>query len=343
MSSLQSAEVEGEARRKEGEVPMTKWVLRMLFAFALLALAGIARPEYPDKPIRFIVSGSPGGSPDVLMRILTAELSQRLGQPIVILNKPGANAVIGTMEIVRAPPDGYTLGYGNIVSLAINQGLLPNLPYDVERDLTLISNCLRVANLLAVNNDLPVKSVGQLIAHAKEHPGTLAFASPGNGTTGHLGGELFKTMAGVDMLHVPYRGGPQAITDLIAGQAQVIFDNITSVAPHVKAGRLRPLGVSGPRRSVLFPNVPTIAESGLPGYETVAWGGVIGPANMPTAIVEKLHREIVASLQSPAVRQRFAELGTDPDGSSPQQFQDLVKRERPRWAAVIKKAGAKID
>jgi tripartite-type tricarboxylate transporter receptor subunit TctC len=308
-------------------VTMTKSVSRLLLAFVLLALAGIARPEYPDKPIRFIVSGSPGGSPDVLMRILTAELSRRLGQPIVILNKPGANAVIGTMEIVRASPDGYTLGYGNIVSLAINQGLLPDLPYDVERDLTLISNCLRVANLLAVN----------------KHPGALAFASPGNGTTGHLGGELFKTMAGVDMLHVPYRGGPQAITDLIAGQAQVIFDNIASVAPHVKAGRLRPLGVSGPRRSALFPNVPTIAESGLPGYETVAWGGVIGPANLPRSIVEKLHREIVASLQSPAVRQRFTELGTDPDGSSPQQFQDLVKRERPRWAAVIKKAGAKID
>ena len=320
---------------------MTGWVLRALLV--LLIIAGVARAEYPERPIRFVVAGSPGGSPDVLMRILTAELSRRLGQPIVVLNKPGANAVVGTMEIVQAPPDGYTLGYGNIVSLAINQGLHAKLPYDVERDLTLVSNCLRVANLLAVNNDLPVKSVAELIAHAKKHPGKLAFASPGNGTTGHLGGELFKTMAGVDMLHVPYRGGPQAITDLISGQAQVIFDNITSVAPHVRAGRLRPLAVSSPRRSELFPDLPTIAEAGLPGYQTVAWGGVIGPAKLPLEVVRILHREIAAALQSPMVKQRFAELGTEPDGGSPRQFQQLVNRELPRWAAVIKTAGVRVE
>lgn len=320
---------------------MTGWVLRALLV--LLIIAGVARAEYPERPIRFVVASSPGGSPDVLMRILTAELSRRLRQPIVVLNKPGANAVVGTMEIVQAPPDGYTLGYGNIVSLAINQGLHAKLPYDVERDLTLVSNCLRVANLLAVNNDLPVKSVAELIAHAKKHPGKLAFASPGNGTTGHLGGELFKTMAGVDMLHVPYRGGPQAITDLIAGQAQVIFDNIASIGPHVKSGRVRALAVSGPALSPLFPELPTIAESGLPGYQTVAWGGVIGPAKLPKSIVAKLQREIAAALASPAVRERFAELGTDPDGSTPEDFVALVRRERPRWKEVIQRSGARVE
>ena len=320
---------------------MTGWVLRALLV--LLPLAGLARAEYPDRPIRFVVAGSPGGSPDVLMRILTAELSRRLGQPIVVLNKPGANAVVGTMEIVQAPPDGYTLGYGNIVSLAINQGLHADLPYDVERDLTLVSNCLRVANLLAVNNDLHVRSVGELIAHAKKHPGKLAFASPGNGTTGHLGGELFKAMAGVDMLHVPYRGGPQAITDVIAGQAQVIFDNIASIGPHVKSGRVRALAVSGPARSPLFPYLPTIAESGLPGYQTVAWGGVIGPAKLPKAIVAKLQREIAAALASPAVRERFAELGTEPDGGTQEEFVALARQERPRWKEVILRSGARVD
>ncbi|MFN0038911.1 MAG: Bug family tripartite tricarboxylate transporter substrate binding protein, partial [Burkholderiales bacterium] len=272
-----------------------------------------------------------------------AELAPRLGQPIVVINRPGSNAVAATLEIARAAPDGYTLGYGNIVSLAINQGLMADLPYDAERDLTLVSNCLRVANVLAVNNSLPVTSVRALIDYARNHPGQLVFASPGNGTTGHLGGELFKSMTGIDMLHVPFRGGPQAIADLIAGRAQVIFDNLTSVAPHARAGRLRPLAVSGPRRSAVFPQLPTIAEAGVPGYETTAWGGVIGPAGLPKEVVERLHRDIVASLASPRVRERFAELGTEPDGGTPEEFLALVRRERPRWSEVIRKSGARVE
>jgi tripartite-type tricarboxylate transporter receptor subunit TctC len=317
--------------------------LRVVLASLLLCLCGMAAAEYPEKPIRFIVPSAAGGSPDVLMRILTAELSKRLGQPIVVFNRPGANAVVGTLEIAQALPDGYTLGYGNIVSLAINHGLLPDVPYDVERDLTLISNCLRVSNLLAVNKDLPVTNVRELIAFAKSHPDKLVMASAGNGTTGHLGGELFKAMAGVSMLHVPYRGSPQAINDLIAGEAQVMFDNLTTISPFVKSGRVRALAVSGPRRSPLFPDLPTIAESGLPGYETVAWGGVIGPAKLPKAIITKLNREIVAALKSEAVRKRFAELDTETDGSTPEAFSTLARRERPHWAAVIKAAGAKLD
>jgi len=308
----------------------------------LLLLCGPALADYPDKPIRFIVPSAAGGSPDVLMRILTAELSKRLGVQFVILNKPGANAVIGTMEIVNAPPDGYTLGYGNIVSLAIVHGLMADVPYRNE-DLTLISNCLRVANLLAVNNDLPVHSVRELIDYGHKFPDKLVMASAGNGTTGHLGGELFKAMTGTPMLHIPYRSSPQAIADLIAGEANVMFDNLTSLSPHAKSGRVRALAVSGSRRSAMFPELPTIAEAGVAGYETVAWGGIVGPAKLPPEIVAKLNREIVAALHSPAVSKRFAELDTEVDGSTPEQFAAIANRERPRWAQIIKRAGAKID
>ena len=318
--------------------------MRLCFfaTYLLLLFSGTALADYPDKPIRFIVPSAAGGSPDTLMRILTAELSKRLGVQFVILNKPGANAVIGTMEIVSAPPDGYTLGYGNIVSLAIVHGLMSDVPYRNE-DLTLISNCLRVANLLAVNKDLPVRSVKELIAYARKHPDKLVMASAGNGTTGHLGGELFKAMTGTSMLHVPYRSSPQAIADLIAGEANVMFDNLTSLSQHARSGRIRPLAVSGSHRSPLFPDLPTIAEAGVPGYETVAWGGVIGPAKLPAKIVAKLNREIVSALHSPAVSKRFAELDTEVDGSTPEQFAAIAKRERPRWAEIIKRAGAKIE
>ena len=317
--------------------------LRLLLATLLLTTLVAAHGAYPEKPIRFIIPSAAGGSPDVLMRILTAEMSKRLGVPFVIINKPGANFVIGTMDIVKAPPDGYTLGYGNIVSLAINYGLLPSVPYDIDKDLTLISNCVRVFNLLAVNNGIPVGSVRELIDYAKKNPEKLVMASGGNGTTGHLGGELFKAMTGTTMLHVPYRGSAQAINDVISGEAHVIFDNLASIGRYAKAGRVRPLGVSGARRSPLFPDIPTIAEAGVPGYQTIAWGGIIGPAKLPQDIVEKLHREIVAALQSPAVRTRFAELDTDPDGGTPLEFLELTRRERPRWAEVIKRSGAKLD
>jgi len=309
----------------------------------LLVLSGTALAEYPDKPIRFIIPSAAGGSPDVLMRILTAELSKRLGVAFVVINKPGANAVIGTMDIVNAAPDGYTLGYGNIVSLAIVYGLMANVPYDGERDLTLIANCLRVSNMLAVNNDLPVHSVQELIEYSKKQPDRLVMASGGNGTTGHLGGELFKAMTGARMLHVPYRSSPQAINDVMAGEAHVIFDNLTSLTPYARTGRVRPLGVSGAHRSALFPDVPTIAEAGVPGYETTAWGGIVGPARLPKEIIARLQREIAAAARSPEVRRRFAELDTEAIDGSTEAFTALVRSERPRWAEVIRRAGAKID
>jgi len=308
----------------------------------MLSLAAAAT-AYPDKPIRFIIPSAPGGSPDVLMRILMQQLSTQLNVPIVVENKPGASFVLGTMDIVKAPPDGYTLGYGNIVSLAINRSLLASLPYDPERDLTLISNVTHVFNMLAVNNDLPVHTVRELIEYAKRNPGKLTNGSSGNGTTGHLGGELFKSMTGVEIVHAPYKGSAQAINDLIGGQIQMRFDNVPSIGPHVRAGRVRGLGVSAPKRAASFPDIPTIAEAGVPGYETNSWGGVIGPARLSRDVVMRLNAEIKAALAAPAVAERYRSLDSEIDGSTPEEFLALVRRETPRWGEVVRRSGAKID
>jgi tripartite-type tricarboxylate transporter receptor subunit TctC len=238
--------------------------------------------------------------------------------------------------------DGYTLGYGNIVSLAINRSLLPKLPYDVERDLTLVSNCVLVFNMLAVNNNLPVRNIAELIEYARKNPGKLSNGSSGNGTTGHLGGELFKAMTGVEILHVPYKGSPQAINDLMAGNIQVMFDNVPSIGPHAKAGRVRGLGVSAPKRAAQFPDLPTISET-VKGYETNSWGGVIGPAKLPAEVVQRLTREIKTALAAPAVAERYKQLDTDPDGGGPEAFLELVRKETPKWADVVRRSGAKVD
>ncbi len=316
--------------------------MRIRFLIASLAFSCSVHAAYPEKPIRFILPSAAGGSVDILMRVLAQQLSAQMGVGFVVENKPGGAFVPGTMDIVRAAPDGYTLGYGNIVSLAINRALLPKLPYDVEKDLTLVSNCVQVFNMLAVNNDLPVRSVQELVAYAKKHPGKLSNGSSGNGTTGHLGGELFKSMTGTDIVHVPYKGSPQAINDLMAGNIQVMFDNVPSIGPHVKAGRVRGLGVSAPKRAAQFPDVPTIAEA-VPGYETNSWGGVIGPAKLPKEVVGRLVAEIRKALAAPAVMERYRQLDTEPDGAGPEAFLALVRKETPKWAEVVKKSGAKVD
>ena len=313
---------------------------------ALLVAAALppspALAAYPDKPIRFIVPSAPGGSPDVIMRLLMNQMSTQMGVPIVVENKPGGSYFIGTSEIVRAAPDGYTLGYGNIVSLAINQALFSKVPYDVDRDLTLVSNAVNVYNILTVSNSLPVKTLPELIDYARRNPGKLTMASAGNGTTGHLGGELFKALSGTYMLHVPYRGSPQAINDLISGEVQVMFDNSSSIAPHVVAGRVRALGVSGPTRLPAFPDLPAIKEV-VPDYETVAWGGIIGPAGMTPDVVSRLQAELKKALDAPAVREVLTKLQVGVDGGTSEQFRALVKRETPKWAEVVRRSGAKVD
>ncbi|WP_114972181.1 Bug family tripartite tricarboxylate transporter substrate binding protein [Rhodoferax ferrireducens] len=323
---------------------MRKRFLLLNLAFA--ALAAVAMPglaAYPDKPIRLIVPSAAGGAPDVLMRSLALQLSQQMGVPIVIDNKPGGSYLIGTMDLIRSPADGYTLAYGNVVSLATNRSLLANVPYDVDKDLTLISNTLRLSNIMIVNNSVPVKNVPELIAYAKKNPGKLAFASDGNGTTAHLGVELFKSMTGTHLLHVPYRAATAAITDLIGGGVQLMMINTPVSGPHAQAGRVRALGISSSQRSPAYPDIPTIAESGVPGFEVVAWGGIVGPANLPKDIVTRLNAEIRTALASPAVRDRFKALGADTDPTTPEEFRELSRRETEKWAKVIKFSGAKVD
>lgn len=323
---------------------MRKRFLLLNLAFA--ALAAVAMPAlaaYPDKPIRLIVPSAAGGAPDVLMRSLALQLSQQMGVPIVIDNKPGGSYLIGTMDLIRSPADGYTLAYGNVVSLATNRSLLANVPYDVDKDLTLISNTLRLSNIMIVNNSVPVKNVPELIAYAKKNPGKLAFASDGNGTTAHLGVELFKSMTGTHLLHVPYRAATAAITDLIGGGVQLMMINTPVSGPHAQAGRVRALGISASQRSPAYPDIPTIAESGVPGFEVVAWGGIVGPANLPKDIVTRLNAEIRTALASPAVRERFKALGADTDPTTPEEFRELSRRETEKWAKVIKFSGAKVD
>jgi len=310
---------------------------------SLIALASSAAAEYPERPLRLILSSAPGASSDIVSRILAAELVKQMGQQIIIDNRPGAVQTIGTAMIVRANPDGYTLGYANVVTLAINKALLAKLPYDPDRDLALVGQFLSTYNLLAVANSLPVKSVKELIDYARLNPGRLLNCSSGNGTTGHLGGELFKIMTGTQFVHVPYKGSAQCLTDLASGQIQLIFDNLTSIAPHVKAGRVRGLGVSSVRRSLIFPDIPTIAEAGVPGYETNSWGGMVVPVRTSRAIVTKLNAEINKALQSPELRERYAAIEAEPTGGTPEQFAAFVKTESVKWADVVKKSGAKVE
>jgi tripartite-type tricarboxylate transporter receptor subunit TctC len=322
-------------------------MLRRLLLPALL-LAGLATAlpalaAYPEKPIRLIVPSAPGGAPDALMRALGQQLSVQMGVPVVIDNKPGGSYVIGTMDLVKSPPDGYTLAYGNVVSLATNKSLLANIPYDVDKDLTLIGNALRVSNLMIVNNDVPVKTVQELIAYAKKNPGKLAFASDGNGTTAHLGVELFKAMTGTHLLHVPYRAATSAVTDLIGGGIQLMMVNAPVSGPLVQAGKARALGISSPQRSPTYPDIPTIAESGVPGFEVTAWGGLVGPAHMPKDVVNRLNAELRTALASPAVRERFKMLGAETAYSSPEEFLELSRRETVKWAKIVKFSGARVD
>lgn len=313
----------------------------VIAAQAVLTMPALA--AYPDKPIRLIVPSAAGGAPDALMRALGTQLSQQMGVPVVIDNKPGGSYTIGTMDLVRSAPDGYTLAYGNVVSLATNKSLLSSVPYDVEKDLTLIANTLRLSNLMVINNDLPVKTVPELVAYAKKNPDKLAFASDGNGTTAHLGVELFRSMTGTSMLHVPYKAATAAMTDLIGGGVQLMMINTPVSGPQAQSGRVRALGISSSKRSPTYPDIPTIAEAGVPGFEVTAWGGIVGPAHMPKDVVTRLNAEIRTALASPVVRERFKSLGAETDPSTPEQFLELSRRETVKWAKIVKESGAKVD
>jgi tripartite-type tricarboxylate transporter receptor subunit TctC len=289
------------------------------------------------------VPQAPGSASDVSARIIAAELTRILNQQVVVDNRPGGGLVIGIDMVVRAVPDGYTIGYGNIGGLAINRAILPKVPYDAVKDVQPIAQTNWSNQLLAVAPSLPVKSVRELLDHAKANPGKLLNGSSGNGTPGHLAGELFKQMAGVQIVHVPYKGGAQAMTDMMAGQVHLIFESMSSISPHHRAGRLRGIGVTGLKRSMNFPDLPTIAESGVPGYDVTVWAGVISPRGVTRSMIAKLNDAVNQAMTSPTLLEKYAANGVEPVGGTSEAFGALIKREVEKYAAISKTIGAKVD
>jgi tripartite-type tricarboxylate transporter receptor subunit TctC len=315
-----------------------------LSAIGLSVLASIGSAsalDYPTRPVRFVVGYPPGGATDILARLIGQRLSERLGQQFVIENKAGAGNNIGTESVVKAEPDGYTVLLINPANY-INTSLYTNLKFNFVRDIAPIASFNRVPNVMTVNMDVPAKTVAEFIAYAKANPGKVNMASSGNGTSVHLSGEMFMAMTGVKMQHVPYRGAAPATTDLLGGQVQVMFDNMPSIIQHIRAGSLRPLGVTTAERSAQLPDVQTVAET-VPGYEASALFGVGAPKNTPKEIIEKLNREINAILAEPDMRTRLTELGGEPLILTPDEFGEMIKAETEKWRKVVEFAGLKVE
>ena len=310
---------------------------------AAFLLAANAAAEYPDRPLRYIVPQAAGSASDTSARIIGHELTRILGQQVVVDNRPGGGLTIGIEMVVRAPPDGYTVGYGNIGGLAINRTILPKVPYDALKDVQPIAQTNTGSQLLAVTNLLPIKSVRELIDHAKANPGKLLNGSSGNGSPGHLAGELFKQMAGVSIMHVPYKGGAQAMTDMMSGQVQLIFESMSSISTHHRAGRLRGIAVTGLKRAANFPDLPTIAESGVPGYDVTVWAGLISPVGVSRAVIIKLNDAVNKAMVSPSLLEKYAANGVDPVGGSVEAFGALIKREVEKYTEIAKTLKAKVD
>ena len=317
---------------------------RVLLGSLLLigASAALAQP-YPSKPLRLIVPFPPGGSADILARTIGQKMSDGLGQTVVIDNRPGAGTAIGAEATAKAAPDGYTIMIGTVSSHAINPSLNTKLAYDPIRDFTPISPVASIPFALLVHPSLPAKNVDELIAIARAKPGVLNFSSAGNGTSNHLAGELFKSMARIDLVHIPHKGSAPALNDLLAGQVNMMFDLVLTAAPHVKAGTVRAVAVTGRQRSSVLPDVPTIAESRLAGYEVNAWFGMFAPANLPAAVTQRLNAEIVRVMQLADVRERLASQGAEPMSGSPEAFADYVRAELAKWSAVVKTAGMRSE
>jgi len=309
----------------------------------LAASACAALAQYPERPVRLIVPQAAGSATDTVARLLSAELPNALGQPVVVENRPGGALTIGIDLVAKSAPDGYTIGMGPIGALAITRHMVEKLPYDIERDLQPIALVARGHLLLAVSPSLPVHSVKELIDYAKKHPGELTNASSSNGSPGHVGGELFKYMTGTDIVHVPYKGGSMAINDLIAGHVQLMFESLNSISTYARSGKVRALAVSGAKRSAGFPDLPTIAEAGVPGYEAATWTGVIGPAGLPRPVLLKLNGAINKAIASPVFLARFAQIGDEPAGGTPEEFAETIRRDSAKWAEVVKRSGARID
>jgi tripartite-type tricarboxylate transporter receptor subunit TctC len=310
----------------------------MLCAVTLAGVPAHAQQGWPVRAVRLVVPSAPGGGTDITARIIAPKLSEQLGQQVVVENRAGAGTMIGAEAVARAAPDGYTLLMG-ISTLAINPAVYRKVPYHALKDFAPVSQVVSLSNLLVTHPSLPVKSVKELIAFAKARPGQPNFASAGVGTNPHLSVELFLSMAGLKMAHVPYKGTGQGIVDVVAGHVPVMMPSILAGLPHAKTGRLRGLGVTGAKRAGAAPDMPKIAEAGVPGYEAVQWFGVLGPAGMPREIVTRLHGEIACLLQAADVRSRLSGDGADPVGSSPEAFAAFLRAETAKWARVVRDAG----
>jgi tripartite-type tricarboxylate transporter receptor subunit TctC len=310
---------------------------------ALLLPGFAAAQAYPSKPIRFVVPYPPGGPLDTVARLLAQKVSENVKQPVIVDNKPGAGGNIGADAVAKSPPDGHTILMGAVATHAINPTLYANIPYDPVRDFLPVTQVASTPNVLIVNSSVPATNVREFIAHAKANAGKLNFGSGSTGSAGHLAGELFKTMAGIDMTHVPYKGAAPAMQDLIGGQVQLMFDNFASASTQVRASRVRALAVTTARRSALAPDLPTIAESGLPGFDISTWFGIFVPAGTPRDIVERLHAEFTRALAAPDVREKMLNLGAEPVGNRPEEFAAYIRAEAEKYGRVIKSSGARAD
>ncbi len=327
--------------------PLLAGVCAVAALAAAPAASASAAQAYPARQVTILVPFPAGGTTDIAARVVAAELGKAWQQPVVVENRAGAGGNVGTAEAARATPDGYTLLMGTVSTHAINQSVYAKLPYDPVRDFTPVTLVIPVPNILELNpafaDQHKIRSVADLIAYLKANPGKVNMASTGNGTSTHLSGELFQAMTGTKMTHVPYKGSSPALTDVMSGSADLIFDNLPSSMGFLKAGKLRPLAVTSAERSPALPDVPTMAQAGVAGYDASSWFGMLAPAGTPPAIVDQVQRDVAKILQDPAVRERFAALGAVPSGMTPAQFKQFMAAEATKWAKVVKDSGARVD
>jgi tripartite-type tricarboxylate transporter receptor subunit TctC len=322
---------------------MNRWLLFVAACIAATVPTLAAAQAWPAKPIRFVVPYPAGGPLDAVARLVGQRVSESVKQPVIVENKAGAGGNIGADLVAKSAPDGYTILMGAVATHAINPTLYASVPYDAQKDFIPVTQIASTPNVLVVNPALPVHDVREFIAYAKAHPGQLNFGSGSTGSAGHLAGELFKSLAGVQMTHVPYKGAAPAMNDLIAGNINLMFDNLASSLGQIKAGKVRALAVTTAKRSGLAPDLPTIAESGLPGFDINTWFGLFVPAATPPAIVDRLHDEFVKALNEPDVRAKMLALGAEPVGNTPAQFAAYIRSEAEKYAKLVKASGAKVD